>query len=129
MDQSERSEGHQFNIASLPGTTNGDKLYDFLRGSLIPSMHPFTVHFDRGHSCSGTGSPFEGSMHIYMYSGDGLVFDYQMALPQTDHASHNFKSVRCFERWSVIHSICDPLSENPALPANIEFELEAIISV
>ena len=82
MDQSERSEGHQFNIASLPGTTNGDKLYDFLRGSLIPSMHPFTVHFDRGHSCSETGSPFEGSMHIYMYSGDGLVFDYQMALPQ-----------------------------------------------
>ena len=26
-------------------------------------------------------------------------------------------------------SKCDPLSENPALPANIEFELEAIISV
>ena len=23
---------------------------------------------------------------------------------------------------------CDPLSENPALPANIEFELEAILS-
>ena len=25
--------------------------------------------------------------------------------------------------------ICDPLNENPALPANIEFELEAILSV
>ena len=25
--------------------------------------------------------------------------------------------------------ICDPLSENPALRANIEFELEAILSV
>ena len=23
------------------GTTNGDKLYDFIRGSLIPNMHPF----------------------------------------------------------------------------------------
>ena len=28
-----------------------------------------------------------------------------------------------------ITSICDPLSENPALPTNIEFELEAILSV
>ena len=27
------------------------------------------------------------------------------------------------------NNICDPLSENPALPANIEFELEAILSV
>ena len=26
-------------------------------------------------------------------------------------------------------TICDPLSENPALPANIEFELEAILYV
>jgi len=26
-------------------------------------------------------------------------------------------------------NICDPLSENPALPANIEFELETILSV
>ena len=25
----------------ITGTTNGDKLYDFLRGSLIPRMHPF----------------------------------------------------------------------------------------
>ena len=25
----------------ITGTTNGDKLYNFLRGSLIPSMHPF----------------------------------------------------------------------------------------
>ena len=25
--------------------------------------------------------------------------------------------------------ICDPLSEKPALPANIEFELEAILSM
>ena len=25
--------------------------------------------------------------------------------------------------------ICDPLSENPALPANIKFELEVILSV
>ena len=25
--------------------------------------------------------------------------------------------------------ICDPLSENPALHANIEFEIEAILSV
>ena len=24
----------------ITGTTNGDKLYDFIRGSLIPSMHP-----------------------------------------------------------------------------------------
>jgi len=30
---------------------------------------------------------------------------------------------------SVIRCICDPLSENPALPANNEFELEAILSV
>ena len=25
--------------------------------------------------------------------------------------------------------ICDPLSENPAVPTNVEFELEAILSV
>ena len=47
-----------------------------------------------------------------MYSGDGLVFDYQMALPQTDHASHNFKSVRCFERRSIIHSIIICTADN-----------------
>ena len=29
----------------------------------------------------------------------------------------------------IADNICDPLSENPALPANIEFELEAILSV
>ena len=29
----------------------------------------------------------------------------------------------------VRHNICDPLSENPALHANIEFELEAILSI
>jgi len=28
-----------------------------------------------------------------------------------------------------VYFICDPLSENPALPANIEFQLEAILSV
>ena len=28
-----------------------------------------------------------------------------------------------------MNNICDPLSENLALPANIEFELEAILSV
>jgi len=28
-----------------------------------------------------------------------------------------------------LYSICDPLSENPLLCANIEFELEAILSV
>ena len=29
----------------------------------------------------------------------------------------------------IVRIKCDPLSENPALPANIEFELEAILSV
>ena len=34
-----------------------------------------------------------GSMQIYIYifGVDGLGFDYQMALQQIDHASHNFK--------------------------------------
>ena len=26
----------------IAGTTNGEKLYDFIRGSLIPNMHPFS---------------------------------------------------------------------------------------
>jgi len=32
-------------------------------------------------------------------------------------------------RTATYMIICDPLSENPALPANIEFELEAILSI
>ena len=31
--------------------------------------------------------------------------------------------------WPGYEAICDPLSKNPALRANIEFELEAILSV
>ena len=33
-----------------------------------------------------------------------------------------------FFNVDVVQYISDPLSKNPALPANIEFELEAIIS-
>ena len=34
------------------------------------------------------------------------------------------------EELLIVHLvICDPLSENPALPPNIKFELEEILSV
>ena len=34
-----------------------------------------------------------------------------------------------YESWDGTFAICDPLSENLALAANIEFELETILSV
>ena len=40
--------------------------------------------------------------------------------------------IEVYYQWvelCVQTGICDPLSENPALPANIEFELDVILSV
>ena len=43
-------------------------------------------------------------------------------------SSWNIKQVK-LETVSSCELICDPLSENPALRANIEFELEEILSI
>ena len=48
-------------------------------------------------------------------TNDALIYDLQVSI--------------LWGKSQYIVTICDPLSENPALPANIEFELEAILSV